>query len=80
MKAYITPDTKHKDALWLIVERGQKSPEVEKIMGMFRDEDTSENVAYPILADEVKAILQACLDYSNLITQKEMIAKFLKNN
>lgn len=63
MKSYITPDTKHPDALWLIVERGKQSPEIEAIMGKFRDEDTSENVAYPIRSDEVKAIMQACIDY-----------------
>jgi hypothetical protein len=70
MKSYITPDTKCADALWLIVERGKQSPEIEAIMGMFRDEDTSENVAYAIRKDEVKYIMQACIDYLTKLERK----------
>ena len=61
MKAYIKPDKGN--SAWLIVERGDKSPEVEAILGMFRDEDNSDNVAYPILADEIEAIMLACKNY-----------------
>lgn len=63
MKAYIKRDTKKSEALWLIVERGKLPADVEKIMGMFRDEDDAENMAYPILEDEIDAIMQACIDW-----------------
>lgn len=69
MRAYIKPDAKKSGALWLIVERGKKSPEVEVIMGQFRDEDVSENVAYAILDDEVEVIMQACSDYLKIVNK-----------
>lgn len=72
MKASIKPDTKKADALWLIVERGLDSPDVEKIMGMFCDEDESENVAYPILVDEVEKIRDACDEWLERESQNNM--------
>lgn len=63
MKAYITPDTKKKDAFWLVIERTPKSPELEAIMGAFRDEDLSDNVAYPVLEEEIEAIRDACKNW-----------------
>ena len=61
IKAYIKKDKG--DARWLIVERVGESAEVEAIQGQFRSEDDDNNVAYPILENEIQAIMRACLDY-----------------
>ena len=61
IKAYIKKDKG--DAMWLIVERIGGSAEVEAILGQLRSEDDDNNVAYPILENEIQAIMRACLDY-----------------
>jgi hypothetical protein len=63
VKAYITRDTKKSEALWLIIEKTDKSPELASIMGELRIEDLADNTAYAILPDEVKLIRDACNDW-----------------
>lgn len=64
IRAYIKQDTKNSESLWLVTERTEKgAKDVDLIMGMFRDEDNMDNIAYPILKDEVPAILEACKKY-----------------
>ena len=71
MKAYIKPDTKNSDALWLIIEREDKPAEIKGIMGILRTEDSAGNVAFPFLKDEIKLIKKACEDY--LTSQKKVV-------
>ena len=61
IKAYIKKDKG--DARWLIVERVGEPAAVNTILGQFRSEDSDSNVAYPILENEIQAIMQACMDY-----------------
>ena len=64
IRAYIKQDTKNSESLWLVTERTEeRAKDVDLIMGMFRDEDDANNIAYPILKDEVVAILEACQKY-----------------
>lgn len=63
MKTYIEKDTKKNDALWLIIEREDKKPNLEGIMGITREEDSAGNVAFPILKDEIENIRDACEEY-----------------
>jgi hypothetical protein len=73
MKAYIKQDTKKSNALWLIVERSDEPPKsLGGLMGMFRDEDAAQNVAYPLLGDEILAIRDACEDWLERASQEEM--------
>jgi len=67
MKAYIKPDSENSEALWLVVSRGEDAEAlaegVEALKGTTRDEDSKEDVAYPLLKDEVEAIMRACKEY-----------------
>ena len=64
IRAYIKQDTKNSESLWLVTERTEeRAKDVDLIMGMFRDEDSMDNIAYPILKDEVSAIMEACQKY-----------------
>lgn len=72
MRAYFKQDTKKSDAIWLVIDRGKKSPNIDGIMGMFRDEDESESVAYPILKDDISLIYQACKKYLKRKCQKKL--------
>jgi hypothetical protein len=65
MKAYIKQEKKNSKEFWLFVDRGLQSEKVESIMGMFREEDDEDSVAYPILEDEIEAIRDACNEYLN---------------
>lgn len=63
MKAYIKKDGINSDALWLIVQRGDEYADIKGILGMFREEDTAGNVAYPVMEAELKAIRDAINEY-----------------
>ena len=63
MKTYIKRDTKNPEALWLIVERTEQSPEIENLMGIFRDEDLDNNIYFPVLPEEVSLIKEACEEW-----------------
>ena len=63
MKTYIKRDTKNSEALWLIIERTEQSPEIENLMGIFRDEDLDNNIYFPVLPEEVSLIKEACEEW-----------------
>jgi len=67
MRAFIKPDSENSEALWLVVSRGEDAEAlaggVEALKGITRDEDAQDNVAYPLLKDEVEAVMRACKEY-----------------
>lgn len=60
---YIKPDKVNPECLWLFIEKTEKEIDTDSVMGMFRDEDNADNVAYPILKNEVQDIITACREY-----------------
>ncbi len=72
MKIYIKQDSENNNALWLVIERSDKKANLNPIMGVFRNEDIENNLAYPLLGDEIEGIKEACEEWLEKHSQEVM--------